>query len=79
MVGIDYAPDRYDSIHTAHPTWKMFASESSSAFRSRGIYNNWALLEQGGYADSKVQDDFCAASGCTVSKIYDQSPKGNHL
>jgi hypothetical protein len=38
-----------------------------------------ALLAQGGYADSKVQDDFCAASGCTVSKIYDQSSKGNHL
>ena len=40
VVGINYAPDRYDSIHTAHPTWKLFASESSSALRSRGIYNN---------------------------------------
>jgi beta-galactosidase len=40
VVGINYAPDRYDSIHTAHPSWKMFASESSSALRSRGIYNN---------------------------------------
>jgi hypothetical protein len=37
------------------------------------------LLEAGGIADSKVQDDFCATSGCTLSKIYDQSPKGNHL
>jgi non-reducing end alpha-L-arabinofuranosidase len=37
------------------------------------------LLEAGGIADSKVQDDFCATDGCTVSKIYDQSPKGNHL
>jgi beta-galactosidase len=40
VVGVNYAPDRYDSLHTAHPTWKIFASESSSAFRSRGIYNN---------------------------------------
>jgi hypothetical protein len=32
-----------------------------------------------GFADSKVQDDFCATPGCTVSKIYDQSPKKNHL
>ena len=40
VVGINYAPDRYDSIHSAHPTWKMFASESSSALRSRGIYDN---------------------------------------
>ena len=40
LVGINYAPDRYDSFHTAHPTWKLFASESSSGLRSRGIYNN---------------------------------------
>ena len=39
VVGINYAPDRYDSIHTAHPSWKMFGSETSSALRSRGIYN----------------------------------------
>ncbi|MBN2526919.1 MAG: glycoside hydrolase family 2 protein [Deltaproteobacteria bacterium] len=40
LVGINYAPERYDSVHSAHSDWKMFASESSSAFRSRGIYNN---------------------------------------
>jgi beta-galactosidase len=40
IVGINYAPDRYDSVHSAHPTWKMIASESSSALRSRGIYNS---------------------------------------
>ncbi len=37
------------------------------------------VLTPGGYADSTVQDTFCATSGCTLSKIYDQSPKGNHL
>jgi len=40
IVGINYAADLYDSLHKSHPTWKLFASESSSAFRSRGIYNN---------------------------------------
>jgi beta-galactosidase len=40
VVGINYAPDKYDSVHTSHPTWKIFASESSSGLRSRGIYNN---------------------------------------
>jgi beta-galactosidase len=40
VVGINYAPERYDSFHTAHPTWKLLASESSSALRSRGVYNN---------------------------------------
>jgi hypothetical protein len=37
LVGINYAPDRYDSVHTANSAYKMLASESSSAFRSRGI------------------------------------------
>lgn len=36
------------------------------------------LLEAGGYANSKVQDDFCTG-GCTISKIYDQSAKKNDL
>jgi hypothetical protein len=36
------------------------------------------LLAAGGYADSKVQDDFCAG-GCTVAKLYDQSPRKNDL
>jgi beta-galactosidase len=40
IVGINYAPDQYDSLHKSHPSWKLFASESSSAFRSRGIYKS---------------------------------------
>jgi beta-galactosidase len=40
LVGINYAPDRYDSVHTSNPAYKMLASESSSALRSRGVYNN---------------------------------------
>jgi beta-galactosidase len=51
VVGINYAPDRYDSIHTAHPTWKMFGSETSSAFRSRGVYNN-SNNQESSYDDS---------------------------
>ena len=51
VVGVNYAPDRYDSLHAAHPTWKIFASESSSAFRSRGIYNN-SNNQESSYDDS---------------------------
>jgi hypothetical protein len=36
------------------------------------------VLEGGGYANSKVQDDFCTG-GCTIAKLYDQSPKKNDL
>jgi hypothetical protein len=31
-----------------------------------------------GYADAAAQDQFCAA-GCTISIIYDQSGRGNHV
>ena len=39
VVGLNYAPYTYGSWHSQQPTWKLFASESSSAVRSRGIYN----------------------------------------
>ena len=33
-----------------------------------------------GYADIGVQSDLCEGEGsCVVTKIYDQSPMGNHL
>lgn len=37
------------------------------------------LLTLGGYANSAEQDQFCANTTCVISKIYDQSPNGNHL
>ncbi|HEX3852061.1 MAG TPA: glycoside hydrolase family 2 TIM barrel-domain containing protein [Polyangiaceae bacterium] len=63
VVGINYAPDRYDSIHTAHPSWKMFASESSSALRSRGIYNN-------NNTQCSSYDDFAAGWGATAEASW---------
>jgi hypothetical protein len=33
----------------------------------------------GGFADAAAQDAFCGTSVCTVSKLYDQSGRNNHL
>ncbi len=38
VVGLNYAPYTYDSWRKSQPNWKFFASESSSAVRSRGVY-----------------------------------------
>lgn len=38
-----------------------------------------AFLARLGVADSAAQDTFCASTTCTISVIYDQSGKGNHL
>jgi len=34
-----------------------------------------------GFADAAAQEKFCAdpSAGCVIQKIYDQSPRGNHL
>lgn len=37
------------------------------------------VLASGELADAAAQDAFCAGTTCTISIIYDQSPKGNHL
>jgi len=37
------------------------------------------LMSAGVYANAAIQDSFCAGTSCTISIIYDQSPKANHL
>jgi hypothetical protein len=37
------------------------------------------VIAPGGFANSAVQDAFCAGTTCTISVIYDQSTRGNHL
>ena len=37
------------------------------------------VLSAGGFANAATQDAFCAGTTCTISVIYDQSGKNNHL
>jgi hypothetical protein len=46
---------------------------------SDGMTQNIGLLAAGGYVNAAAQDSFCANTGCTVTKIYDQSPEWNDL
>jgi beta-galactosidase len=39
LLGFSYGEGGYDSYHSKYPTWKLIASESSSAVRSRGVYH----------------------------------------
>ncbi|WP_216388605.1 sugar-binding domain-containing protein [Arcanobacterium phocae] len=39
-VGLNYvAGNKYNSIHSQHPDWKLYGSETASSVNSRGIYN----------------------------------------
>jgi len=67
----------------AHSTVRaLYSSYSGSLYQVRNAANQTkdiGVLATGGYANSAAQDSFCAKTTCTISKIYDQSPKGNHL
>lgn len=37
------------------------------------------VISQGGIANSAAQDNFCSGTSCSITKIFDQSGKGNDL
>jgi non-reducing end alpha-L-arabinofuranosidase len=68
----------------AHSTVRVLAGAyKGSLYQVRRALDNTTkdigILTSGGFADSTVQDTFCAGTTCTISIIYDQSGKGNHL
>ena len=46
---------------------------------SNGGTADIGLLSAGGYANAATQDSFCANTVCTITRVYDQSPKGLEL
>ena len=46
---------------------------------SDGAATDIGLLTAGGYSNAAAQDSFCAATVCTITKIYDQTANHNDL
>ena len=46
---------------------------------SDGATRDIGPLAAGGYANAAAQDSFCAGTRCTITVIYDQSPRHNDL
>ncbi|KAK5118999.1 hypothetical protein LTR62_000210 [Meristemomyces frigidus] len=68
----------------AHSTTRALYSAFSGALYqvtrgSDGATTNIAPLSAGGVANAGAQDTFCAATTCLITKIYDQSGRGNTL
>jgi len=60
----------------------LYDTYSGSLYQVRRADNTTkdiGVLATGGVANAATQDAFCAGSTCTISIIYDQSGKGNHL
>jgi hypothetical protein len=47
--------------------------------KTTGETRDIAVLTAGGFANAAEQDAFCGTDACTVSVLYDQSGRGNHL
>jgi hypothetical protein len=68
----------------AHSTVRaLYGAYSGRLYQVRRASNGNTLdintLSAGGFANSAAQDTFCAGTTCTISIIYDQSERGNHL
>jgi len=68
----------------AHSTVRaLYAAYSGSLYQVRRATDKTTkdigLISAGGYVNSAAQDSFCAKTTCTISYIYDQSPKKNDL
>jgi hypothetical protein len=46
---------------------------------SDGATKDIGVLSAGGFANASTQDAFCSGTTCTISIVYDQSGKANHL
>ncbi len=68
----------------AHSTTRaLYASYNGPLYQVRRTSDNATrdigVLSTGGYANAAAQDSFCSGTTCLISKIYDQSGRGNHL
>jgi hypothetical protein len=87
MAAVTAPCDIYGAAGTpcvaAHSTVRaLYGSYGGNLYQVRRTSDNATrdipVLTTGGFANSAVQDAFCT-SACTISIIYDQSGRGNHL
>lgn len=69
VVGANYENGSlYDSTHKAHPTWKLYGSETASSINSRGIYNVTSGQTSGQQLTS--YDNYAVGWGATASSAW---------
>jgi hypothetical protein len=68
----------------AHSTTRaLYSAYSGNLYQVKrakdSATTNITPLTAGGTANAATQDSFCSGTTCTITIIYDQSGKGNHL
>ncbi|HVX45347.1 MAG TPA: arabinofuranosidase catalytic domain-containing protein [Mycobacteriales bacterium] len=78
-----YAAAGTPCVAAYSPARALFSSYGGPLYQvqraSDGATTDVGLLAPGGYADARTQDLFCAHTTCTVTLIYDQTPRHNDL
>lgn len=64
---------------TVRALYGAYAGTLYQVRRADNTTQDIGLLATGGVANAATQDTFCSGAACTISIIYDQSGKGNHL
>jgi hypothetical protein len=72
-----YSPVRLLSSKYKGPLYQIRIGGSNSG--SGGTLKDIGVITDGVFADGAAQDSLCGASACWISKLYDQSGKGNDL
>jgi hypothetical protein len=68
----------------AHSTTRaLYSSYTGPLYQVRrasdNTYKSFSPTTAGGYPDAAAQDSFCAGTTCVITRIYDQSGRGNDL
>ncbi|WP_329171521.1 alpha-L-arabinofuranosidase B [Streptomyces sp. NBC_01477] len=68
----------------AHSTTRaLYSSYAGPLYQVRrssdNTYKSFSPTTAGGYPDASAQDSFCSGTACVITRIYDQSGRGNDL
>ncbi|KAN0095780.1 glycoside hydrolase family 54 protein [Hyaloscypha variabilis] len=78
-----YSSDGTPCVAAHSTTRALYSNYSGNLYQvkraSDGTTKGITSLSAGGVANSTDQDTFCEGTTCTITIIYDQSGKGNHL
>ena len=60
----------YDSVHAAHPDWRLYGSETASAINSRGVYDRTSGGSQSADKQLTSYDNSAVGWGATASSAW---------
>lgn len=71
IVGLNYCSGaNYDTIHSQHPDWLLYGSETASAVNSRGVYNVTGSQQLNGDKLLTSYDKSAVGWGATASSAW---------